>query len=306
MCGPGPCRCNPCYVVAALGLTWALVILGSALAKFNGFETEEETGAEMFLEHWTNWVWLWQGLFYLATVPFIVPAAPGRWCDVQCAGWIAGCCFLPLLAAVVFVAVAVLLLLMSDPEFITDLFAAMGAGVVIIGNDVFHWWPVLAITLFGAVHGHLIWYGLNRWFRPLHAIDDATGRRIALCCATWYQVGGGLLLVAVVYLLVLWAAFGKTVGEVYGTELPVWLGLGLILTVALLVAGTPLLILVLCYGLWEPPPDEGLAERLVYTPPGQLPEYAMLLAYFNAQRAKAMAAPKTPPAAAKARVTFSI
>jgi len=237
--------CRPAVLYLVLQVLWGLVIVSLAVAKINGFAH----GTSMFLEHFTNWSWALQGFFYLATVAFVVPATPGRCCNVRCAGHVAALCFLPLNTVVWFVAIAVAVLLFTDPEFITDLFEAMGAGVVIVGNDVFHVLPVLALVLYAYLQTHFLYFSLYQWFVPAANLGDKTAR----CCAvTWlavYEAFGGALLIALTYLLVLQVAYGKSINDVYGTDFSVPLGLAMFVAVSLLVSGVPLLIAACCYNL---------------------------------------------------------
>lgn len=240
-------------------LLLALTIHYLSLAKISMY------GVPGFVKHFTNWAWQLQGWYYLLSVTVFrpPPASPTACCfNVRCAGNVAFWLFFPVNQIVWFVFAAVVLLLATDAEFITDLFASIAPGVVIIGNDVFHTYPVLFIVVYAGLFRRLLWYGLNRWLAPA---------RERGCCllglAIAYQVTGGALLFAGAYFAVLAAAYhGTTVNAVYGTDISVLLGLLLYVAVGLVVNGVPLLMLSTCHGVLDRPDRPDVAERRAYDP----------------------------------------
>jgi len=102
-------------------------------------------------------------------------------------------------------------------------------GVVIVANDIFHVVPVFAIVFFAFIHSNLIWFALNRTC----ARAGGCGRVLYGCYATWC----GAVSFFVVYLLVLWFAYGRTVEDVYGAGLNVWYAIGGLLLVGVIVNG---------------------------------------------------------------------
>lgn len=246
------------YVFLAGQIVWSLVILYAALAKLNVY------GVPSFLKHVTNWAWVLQGIFYLvsATVFAPSPQTTSSCCNVRCAGNVVFWLFFPMNQIIWYVFVAVVMLLAIDPDFITDMFSTVAPGIVIIGNDVFHTWPVLAVALYVAAQHRLIWYGQNRWLAPAHEAGPC-----ALFWALAYQVTGGALLFAGAYFAVLSGAYHTTVNDVYETEFPFAAGFLLFVAVGFIVNGIPLLMLVCCYGVLERPRSTAAAaERRAYDP----------------------------------------
>lgn len=243
-------KTSPACTYFIFQLLWTLLLAIIALDKILFF------GLHAYVIHFTNWSWTFNALFYASTLAFWVPRASVTCLNVRCAGHAAAACFFPLNAIVWFVAIAVFTLLLTDPEFITDLFDTIDEGVVIVGNDIFHMIPVLALVFFVSLQHHLLYYGLNAWFS-----GASTALRVFLYL---YEIFLGSLLVIAAYFITL-AALGTSVNEVYGSDIPVGAGIAFFLLVALAVNGVPLLILSLCYNLNATPTYPQLLERRVYT-----------------------------------------
>ena len=90
-------------------LLFVLLVAGTALAKLVEF------GGHSYVEHFTNWSWTAQILFYAGTLPAGVSPGGSRF-----AGAIVALAWLPLVGIVTSVWLGSRLLLLRDPDFITD------------------------------------------------------------------------------------------------------------------------------------------------------------------------------------------
>jgi len=208
---------------------WAWLLIVAALVKVVAYDMAQ------FFMHFTNWAWLYSAFFFLLVLGFsrsaysektrerdarartenpVVelssePTARGC-CHVQCAATVVAVLFFPLFAIVWFVSIAVFVLLLVNPAFITDVFMKLAPGVVMVANDVFHIVPVFAIVFFAFIHGHLIWFALNRTCSRA----SPCGRFLYCNYATWC----GAVTLFALYLLVLWVFYGMTANDVYGID----------------------------------------------------------------------------------------
>ena len=149
-------------VLAALSFAaqaiYFFLMAAAAIAKIFEF------GVHPYIMHYTNWSWTFQLLFYGTTLAatfvqqgFVHPhSALGSFTRT-----IIVLAFFPLLGVVVVVATLVWVLLGTNSPFITDIFDRVPAQIVIIGNDVFHVIPVLAIVIYFVVLRKIILYSLN-------------------------------------------------------------------------------------------------------------------------------------------------
>lgn len=246
-------RCNPVVYFVAFQFLLALCILGAGVAKLVYY------GSDGYWEHFTNWAWTLLAVFLFLTVCVF------REC-VRCVSGVVFFLFFPLNTVAWFVATTVAVLLLRDPEFITDLFEEIEPGLVIVGNDVFHVLPVFVLGAWGFLQSNLLWYSLHRWVAPVSRSKPGPARCCGLFWIALYQTIGGALAFGALYLAVLRAGYGKTPGDVYGTDLSLWAGIALFAGVGVTFTGVPLLFLACAYSVFgDTEPDETL-ERRAYNP----------------------------------------
>jgi len=224
--------CTYANAIYILTLVWALIVIVTSIAKACEF------GIEPFIEHYTNWNFLFAGLFYLLILPFNRPRRPGQCLDVRMSGCIVAWCFFPLYLNTWFVFAVVSLLLAEDPAFITDLFEALGANVVMLGDAFFHFVPLLGIVIFTAFFPNLIFYGVNR---QCVSCNRSCGSAGVCLYATYLFIGGSLLFVAL-YCVVL-VFIGKSPNSVYMTDISPGIGFLILFVLALTFNGSYLLVL---------------------------------------------------------------
>ena len=201
-------------------------------------------GFSGFVSFFTNWSWNIQTILYVTTLP----AFNGRYAYVAAA---AVSVFYTLTVTIVFsVALLVVAMLVDDPVFITRLFKVIPTGIVITGNEVKHFAPLLVIVVFTWLRRSLVWYGLKK---PLVVASRSKCPALARIAIIVYYVFIGPLLVIVPYLIVYDPA------NVYETEVSMSAGAAVVLFTMVTIVGIPLVVAYASYGLFDDFDDE-LAE----------------------------------------------
>jgi len=242
--------CTYAAFVTGANLIWFLIITTMAVVKLVKY------GAYEYIIHFTNWAWTLACIFFGGTLSFSLSAhsreararpdfkpatdAPTTCYNVRCAALWVSLFFFPLFGLVFFIALAVFVMLLMNPAFLTGLFMMLGPGVVMVANDIFHVVPVIALVLYGAINAPLIWYALNRTYVWARRIGRAC---VGVCCVCLACGANTLLLL--VYLLVLVIA-NTSVEDVYGAGANPWLGLLGIVLAGALTSGV-VLVLVNAY-----------------------------------------------------------
>ncbi len=214
-----------------LQLFWASFFLLTALLKIFNF------GLYSYTIHLTNWSWTLLGLFLLLTLSSLVESAFPFVAIVVAYG------LLPIVALVFSIAIGVWVLLASTNNFLTDIFARIAPGIVIIGNDVYHFIPVLTVVFFAWVNSTLIVDSFRHVLTPISG-DTALLAFVRILFYA-YQLFAVLVIIAA-YLFYL-AVLDTSVNEVYDTQLHWLLALALAAIVSIVFAGVPLLLIVCCY-----------------------------------------------------------
>ena len=158
----------------------------------------------------TNWSWALQTVFYWATLPALLSDAAVPWTGTFLA-WTA----LPLYGLVMWILVNVLIILVHGSGFLERVLTKFEPGYVLFGNELEHFFPAFALTLYLFLNGSLIRYGLRTQFRGVE-----TGTQVLV---SLYQVWLAPIGVMGLYLLVL-AIGGTSPHHVYRTSVSVWVG----------------------------------------------------------------------------------
>lgn len=222
---------RPPAVGAALLITfaqlgWATLMLAAAVFKI------AESGVNSYVRHYTNWSWTLQLLFYYASAPaplLVALRKHGAWRNVTLA--VVAFAFLPLNGVVWVVASVVNLLLASGHSFIDEYFEQHAPSLVVLGNDVYHLFPLVALLLYLVFNARVVFFALNQLL---------AGERRGFFL---YLAYGGTLISLLTYL----ALFDPHV--VYSTDLPFAAGGLFALLVLTLVNAIPLAIAVLYWRL---------------------------------------------------------
>jgi len=145
-------------IIGTIHLVWALVRLFTALGKLVEFDDFD------YVRHYTNWSWTITTLFYLATIGIVFVQV--GWLRHDSAysfflQFIVALGYFPVFGIVMVVRVIVWMLLGTDSPFLTKFFEVMSPGHVFLGDDAFHFMPVVEIILFALVYRKFILYSLN-------------------------------------------------------------------------------------------------------------------------------------------------
>jgi len=149
--------------------------------------------------------------------------------------------------------IGVNILLVYDDDFIEMLLSHYDIGIIAVGNDVFHTYPVIAIVFYLLLNVGLVYYSVSRCLQ-----FSRSGAWKALVYA--YQLVLGPLLVFGIYLVTI-TALGYTIGEIYETDIEWWVVLLSIIGLSLIINGIVLLIMTCMCGLGESSVVDDYAER---------------------------------------------
>ena len=236
---------------STLALAFAIIV-ALAFGSLAAYKLAVFTAAS-FVSHWTNFGWTLVIVLFLLVLGFHCAAC------VRCASAASAWIFFPLLANVFFVFLAVLVLLIVNDSFITNLFATLDPGIVMVANDIYHAIPVGVLLLFYLFFRDTIFYGTR-----------ATCTHSSCCCATFtiWSLGGALAALFSIYLLVL-DAQNKTVGSVYAPEFMAWHGYVGLVGISLVLNGVVLGTWYACFEVSKPSatPEYDRARAMLKTEP---------------------------------------
>lgn len=230
-------------LITGINLLWAAIKFYTAIGKLIEFPDID------YIRHYTNWSFTFQTLFEMA----IVGAA-----FVQ-VGWIRhdstlaffyqlvfGLFYFPVLGIVITVRVLVWLLLASGATFLAKFMEKMAPAYVMLGDDAFHYTPVIELFVVGLVYRKMILYSLNTIVAHSRMLDSPA----RLAVFIFYQAFGLTFATLILFRLF----FNPHV--IYSTTLPDSLGfLVIFLTLALTV------LLLILFVLWL----LGVARRRAYS-----------------------------------------
>lgn len=225
---------------------WGGLLVATAILKVL------EYGPYDFFRHFTNWSWTFQAFFYSLAVSVA--------CWLPLARGVVAACYFPLHGIVWAVAIAVQVLLVVDPDFITSLADKFDLGLIIFGNDVYHVWPVIALTIYTTLQYALIFSALHRWF--------SSARKAGTCAyimLVLYQLVLGGLVVLGAYLITL-VLMGTTVQEVYQIDFPLGFIIAAFTLVTTAVNAITLSVFLCCCRLGSPElePYTSYLDRRIY------------------------------------------
>lgn len=223
-------------ILGVLQLTWAVMMGLAAIFKI------VEYGFYQYIRHYTNWSWTLQALFYFATMgaPFILvglvsPYGPiGRFTRAVI---VLG--FLPLNGIVWSVLVLVSVLLGTKSPFLTDVFAQLDPAIVMLGNDLYHFWPTVVILIYYIVYNKVIHFAINALYAHQRLLESAF--RLVVFIA--YEAFLGTAISLVTYGLIF------DPHEVYKSNLSTAEGATVVLITLCSVNLVPLLIVVAIYNV---------------------------------------------------------
>jgi hypothetical protein len=232
-------------LLAGVQIVWASWMLAAAAFKIS------EYGAYEFVRHYTNWSWMLQTLFYFASAgaPFMLAGLVDvNSCFGDATLTAIGLGFLPLNGVVWSVLVLVSVMLATKAELFTDVLKELAPTWVMLGDSIYHFWPVLALLLYFIAYRKVVYVALNRIFARQRLYASAFRLTVFLL---YESVFGTALSFAIYGLL-----FNPQ--KVYKTDLPVGLGVLVVLLTLQLINALPLLLVLFVYKIGrrvEYPPD---------------------------------------------------
>lgn len=211
---------------ADVGRRWAIALIAAgaqlllfSLLFFAAIGKIIEFGWYGHIQHFTNWSWSLQALFYFVTLPapFVQvglireDSSVGRFVQFVLAVF-----FFPLVGIIFVVVVVVSVLLGTNSPFLTDIFTKLPPTIVMLGNDVFHFWPVIFILLFYLAYRRLIHFSLNHAMTYTGVLTSGSRTTLFIVWEAYFAPGATIFVYAIIF----------DPHEVYKTD--VWTGSGVV------------------------------------------------------------------------------
>lgn len=229
---------------------WGSLMASAALVKIIEFSFFN------YLQHYTNWSWTLQAVFYLLTAPGPILLATGARRPMRAVIFVIAVLLMPLWGVVVVVAVLVILMIATEAREIDEVFAQFPPGRVMLGNDIYHFVPVIGLLIYFALNKRTVFYALNLAMQG----RDSEGRVYLSWPLFLYQAYGGTAITMLAYN----TFFDPR--RVYGSDVHVvWCVLAIILSLTISNA-IPLLIAIYGWGLGT----RRLSESYLFGPDRQL------------------------------------
>ena len=244
-------RVNVVIAIIVTALLIGLVVLMSAVSIWK----IAEDGWTDFFQHYTNWSWTLQTIYYalLIPAPLIVALGITDWrLRLQMA--VIALFFVPLWGIVVAVLLMVILMLLTGAEFIDSIAQSVPLSILVLGNEMFHFLTVLILLTVTLILQRITYDSLNEVFSqpPVHK------SRLIFWGLVFYEMVGGPLISVLLYLSI----FNPQV--VYETDINMLLGF-VFLVVALIVATSELLLFLFCFDLGKAPIDPRWLPKSSFT-----------------------------------------
>lgn len=160
---------RPRVVLATVATLLQAILVGLMFAATIGKIIE--FGFLEYVQHFTNWSWSLQTAFYFFTLPsyLIVALEVDDWKLHWQARFIA-ITFLPLWGIVSTVLLLVILMLLVGSDMLDSLIMVVPISVIVLGNEVFHFFTVLLLATWAVANQRMLYYALNQLFshRKVH------------------------------------------------------------------------------------------------------------------------------------------
>lgn len=213
------------------------LMIGAAVMKIVEF------GVLDYVQHYTNWSWTLQTLFYLGTLPapLIVALEIDDWRLDVMAGFIA-VTFVPLWGIVSAVLLLVILMLISGSRLLETFATVIPISDIVLGNEVFHFFTVLLLLTWAVVNHRRVYYSLNQLF----AHPTVRQNRSVFVALVLYQMFLGAIITQLFYASIF------DPHAVYDTDIDTVLGV-LCGLASLTLATSPLLFFLFAFYLGAAP-----------------------------------------------------
>jgi hypothetical protein len=229
------------YIWTITQFFWGALLLGVAVAKIVEFSFLN------FVEHFTNISWTAQAYFYLGTAIGPVWIAQRRRSVLPFVTFLIAAFLMPLWGIVFAVAGIILLLMATNARSIQEVFTEFPPAIVMLGNDIYHFVPVIALLIYFALNKRHVFYALN--VALTHNHYDSTQwrnpwkRKSFSVSMFLYEAYFGSIIPVLFYI----ALFNPR--HVYGTELSFAAGFSIFLGLLTVSNATPLLLGYCGWGL---------------------------------------------------------
>lgn len=227
-----PRRTAVALIITALHIVWAAVKFWIAVGKLVEFDDMD------YVRHYTNWSWTFQALFFSATIGIAFVEVGWLRHDSAYSQWlqfVTALFFFPLLGVVITVRVLVWVLLGTNSPFLQKFFDKMAPSFVMLGDDAFHFMPVIEVVVFWLVYRKWIYYSLNQLIATTEMLDAPVRYTLFIL----YQA----YILALGTVVVYW--FTNDPHKVYSTDVPDEYGFAVII-----ITLTVFVLMPLIYVLW--------------------------------------------------------
>jgi hypothetical protein len=157
------------FFLSAAQALWVLLKVVAVLQKVI------EHGIVPYVRHFTNWSWTLQLIFYALTLG----AAPVRFGLVSANSALGRFTrtvivvgLFPINGIVFTVMFGVSVLLGTGSPFLSEFLTKYPPEIVFLGNDLFHFWPIVVLLIYYIVYRKLVLFSLNRVVSQLHLLDS--------------------------------------------------------------------------------------------------------------------------------------
>jgi hypothetical protein len=228
------------YIWTIVQFLWGLSLLAAAFLKI------WENTFINFIEHFTNISWTLQAYFYIGTAIGPVWIAQYRRSLLPFVTFLIAAFLMPLWGIVFAVAGIILVLMATNAKSIQEVFAEFPPAIVMLGNDIYHFVPVIALLIYFALNKRHVFYSLNlalqhnHWVyrvNPYTAEREVESVRKSFSVPMFlYEAYLGSLIPVLFYI----AVFNPRV--VYGTELSFAAGMLIFIGLLTISNALPLLL----------------------------------------------------------------
>lgn len=222
-------------IILVAQLLWAFTMLAGIVLKI------ADSGVHSFVKHYTNWSWTLQMLFYFATAPapLLIAYDNNKSLLAKFVSFVVGIAFVPLVGIVFVVAGLVMILLGTRSQFLVVLFQEHAPSFVMLGNDVYHFIPIIALLAYGLINWHFVLYSVN-WL---------LNRRSRWLIALYLAYGGPAI-------SLLWYVTFFNPQVVYQTDIGFLPGAVIVFALLTIFVFAPLTAAIYVFGLGKWPVDD--------------------------------------------------
>lgn len=223
-------------IIVVIHLFWAGLKVFTAVGKLIEFSDFE------FVRHYTNWSWVAQAMLAVPTIGVMLVQVGWLRHDgwySRFAQFVIALLYFPVLGIVMTVRVLVWILLGTKAGFLKHFLKHMAPSYVILGDDAFHFLPVVEILLFTFIYRKFICYSVNGLITRTRMLESPARFTLYI----FYSALGFTAVTLIVYRLLF------NPHQVYMTRLPDIFGLTAIFVTLILFVLLPMLFMLWLLGV---------------------------------------------------------